>query len=261
MAFVEVNNLTKHFKPALRLRHLLFQPKGSTITALDNVSFSLEAGQILGLVGANGAGKSTLLKMLSTLILPDKGMINIDGVNAIKQPEKAKRLLAWVSGEERSLYWRLSGRANLEFFAAFYNLPKDKIDKRIDELLARLEIERPDQRIAEYSSGIKHRLNLARGLLANPRLLLLDEPTKSLDPTSGHKLRQFIKDDLAQQEKKTIIIATHNLHEAEEICDTIAIMDKGRIKLSGTLAQLIEKVKASPAAGIEELYHKALEQA
>ncbi len=107
---------------------------------------------------------------------------------------------------------------------------------------------------------MKHRINLARGLLANPRLLLLDEPTKSLDPASSHKLRQFIKKELAEQQKKTIIIATHNLAEAEELCDYIAIMHKGEMKFCGTLAQLIQEVKAAPETGIEKLYQRAIEQ-
>ncbi|MFC1525071.1 ABC transporter ATP-binding protein [Planctomycetota bacterium] len=254
MPFIEVSNLTKHFKPALRLRHLLFWPRGKPIKALDNIRFQLDEGKILGLVGANGAGKSTLLKIISTLVLPDSGTINIGGVNAINQPEQAKQLLSWVSGEERSLYWRLSGRANLEFFAAF---SAQHAHERINELLQLLEIERPEQRIAEYSTGMKHRLNLARGLLANPRLLLLDEPTKSLDPSSSHKLRQFIKAELAQQQKKTIIMATHNLAEAESLCDVIGIIDRGEMKFCGRLAELRTMLKASNDANLETIYRLA----
>lgn len=257
MPFVEVTNLTKLFKPALRLRNLLFWPRGKTIKALDNINFSLEESQILGLVGANGAGKSTLLKVLSTLILPDNGTINIGKVNALNQPDKAKRLLSWVSGEERSLYWRLSGRANLDFFAAFYNLTPQQARQRIDELLTLLEIERPEQRIAEYSTGMKHRINLARGLLANPRLLLLDEPTKSLDPASSHKLRQLIKAELAQKQKKTIILATHNLAEAESLCDVIGIIDQGEMKCYGTLTELRTMLKAPASANLETIYQLA----
>lgn len=258
MSFVEIINLTKSFRPTLRLRHLLSWPRGGPIKVLDSVTFQVTRGEIFGLIGPNGTGKSTLLRIMATLILPDTGSVRINEIDIIHASEKAKEFIGLVSGEERSLYWRLSARQNLEFFSPFYNITRHEARQRINELFTLLEITAPEQRLAEYSTGMRHRLNLARGLLHNPPLLLLDEPTKSLDPTSAQKLRRFIKEELVHRQRKTIILATHNLAEAEELCDRVGIISQGRLRLCGTISELRQMVKAPPETDLEEIYQRAM---
>lgn len=199
------------------------------ICVLNEVSFEVKQGEIFGIIGPNGAGKTTLLKILSTLILPTKGTAHINGYDIVKEQIKVKVSIGLVTGDERSFYWRLTGRKNLEFFATFYNIPKKLAKERIDYLTDLIKIENIDKRVAEYSSGMKQRLGIARSLLHNPPVLLMDEPTKSLDPGNAYDLRLFMKEDLSKKEGKTIIIATHNLNEAKQICDNVCLLNQGKM--------------------------------
>ena len=251
MNLLEVINLTKYFKSPTRLREM-FSRKPESVRAVAEVSFQVKAGRIFGLIGPNGAGKTTLLKILATLIIPDSGTALIKGSDILKDPSQVRFSFGLITGEERSFYWRLTGRQNLEFFAAFYNLSEAAASERIKYLIDLLEIETPDQRVGEYSTGMKQRLGIARSLLHDPPVLLMDEPTKSLDPGSVQKLRILIKEELCQKQKKSIILATHNLAEAEQICDQIGIMCQGK------MVKIVDRNSIQVRGDLEKIYNQSV---
>ncbi len=253
---VEANGLTKYFFPRITLGKTLRYMFGrkDSIAVLEDVTFAMKKGEIFGLIGPNGAGKTTLLKILATLILPSKGSVRVSGHEAVAESVAVRQCIGLVSGEERSFYWRISGRENLMFFAAFYNISTKLAQKRIEELIKLLEISAPDRMVGEYSSGMKQRLALARGLLHDPPVLLMDEPTKSLDPGNAEKIRNIVKDRLCLKEKKTIIWATHNLQEAETVCDRIGLINHGRLIAVGAMEELRMKAGLGKTASLEEIY-------
>jgi len=244
---VDIINLNKQFVQDSGLTDSLIHPfRRAYITALDNISFKIEKGELFGLLGPNGAGKTTLMKVLSTLILPTKGTAIVNGYDILKKPENVKKSIGLITCEERSFYWRLSGRQNLIFFAALRGIYGSKAKKRINETLRLVGLEKEaDKRFDSYSTGMKQRMAIARGLLSNPEILLMDEPTKGLDPLNAQKIRDFVKDELIKKRKKTIILATHNIVEAEQLCDRIAIINHGKIKALGTLKELQKLAKKS----------------
>src|SRR3990172_8165098 len=163
--------------------------------ALKNVNLQIRHGEIVALLGPNGAGKTTLLKILSTLVLPTSGTAYVKGYEIVRCEDDVKKSIGLVTGEERSFYWRLTGRQNLEFFAALYGLRPDEAKPRIDALLEQLDLSAAaDNMFYSYSSGMKQKLALVRGLLCNPAVLFLDEPTKSVDVMTARDLRGFIKE-------------------------------------------------------------------
>jgi len=232
---IETNNLTKYFISGSFLNPF---KKNQIIKAVDNLNITIEESKVFGLLGPNGAGKTTLIKLLCCLILPDQGNAFLAGYDILKESQKIKSIIGLVNGDERSFYWRLTGRQNLEFFATLYNLRKCEIGSRIKELENLLKINNLNQRFMEYSTGTKHRLAIARGLLHDPKIIFMDEPTRSLDPNASFNLRKLIKETLVGKLKKTVFFTTHQTKEAEELADYIAIMDKGEIKIFGTLAEL-----------------------
>jgi len=208
------------------------------VRAVQDVNIAVEQGELLGLVGPNGAGKTTLIKLLSTLIVPTAGTATVNGYD-LQEEGRIKASIGLVTGDERSFYWRLTGRQNLEFFAALSGCSGHEARHRIEEVLESMGLaDRADERFQTYSTGMKQRLALARGLLHDPRILFMDEPTKSLDPTATHRLHRLIKEDLAGRQGKTVLLTTHRLEEAELLCDRVAIMDRGLIRVCGTLAEL-----------------------
>lgn len=250
---LEINGLTKDFTPPLSFGKLIkldFKHRKPT-RALEDISFSLEKGKILGVLGPNGAGKTTILKILATLILPDKGSGEINGYRLGIDDDKIKSLIGLVSTQERSFYWRLTGRQNLEFFAVMYGLNNPK--EKIEELLDIFEIDYGDERFDSYSAGMKQRFALIRGMLNDPELLLLDEPLKSLDYTTASHLRSFIKENLVRKRGKTVIFTTHNMDEALDFCDLFMILDRGRLYAFGTLEELRRKVN-DPEAGLGDIF-------
>ena len=227
---LEVIGLTKYFKK---------------VKVLANINFTLLPGEIAGLVGPNGAGKTTLLKILSTLILPSQGQVFINGHDLEKDGHKVRSSLGLMTGEERSFYWRLTGRQNLEFFSTLYGLKGREARKRIEELFSILKIDEPDKRVDKYSTGLKQRLGLARGLLHNPPVLLMDEPTKSLDPLSAEYLRNFILKELVENQKKTVLFTTHRLEEVDNFCQRLLIIKAGEILIQGKVEDLRKKASFS----------------
>lgn len=249
---VEVINLSKNFNVCGFIRH-----KRIVTAALSDVSLAVKTGECVAILGPNAAGKTTLLKILSCLILPDKGEVFIGGHPLSSNEVKTKSLVGLVTGEERSFYWRLTGRQNLEFFAALYGLGKNEFKKRADELFTILQLDPQMQhkRFDSYSSGIKQKFALIRALLHNPELLLLDEPFKSLDYNAAIHLKNFIKDDLVQKQKKTVIFTTHHMDEAIDFCDRFLILHKGKIFAFGTLDELRQKI-GTPSARLGEIFLK-----
>jgi ABC-2 type transport system ATP-binding protein len=236
---VEVRGLCKSFPRRRSLRELARRPwaRATRVDALRSIDLSIQRGEVVGLLGPNGAGKTTLIKILCGLVLPESGTATILGTPA--QSHARARLLGLVHAEERSFYWRLTARENLEFFARLHGLSDPLRRRRVDELLERVELSRDaDRRFGDFSSGMRQRLAIARALLADPPVILMDEPTRSLDPVHAAHLRDWIKQQLHRREHKTILVATHNLREAEALCDRVAIIAAGELRAMASPAEL-----------------------
>ena len=230
---IDIKNLTKIYKK--REKGMFSRKK--RILALDDISLRLNTKEVFGLIGPNGAGKTTLIKILSTLVIPDEGTVTINGYDLLLQEAEVKELLGVVTGEyARSLYWRLTGKENLEFFSDLYDMERAEAEERIAELLEFFGLtEWGNELVMKYSTGMKHKLALARALLTDPPILLLDEPTTGIDPKSSHDIKQFVRRTLAN---KTILWTSHNLFEIEQVCDRVAMINKGRIVMQGDPGEL-----------------------
>ena len=237
---IETIDLTKRFLQAKGYGDLVYHPfQRKEVLALERVSIQVEEGELFGLLGPNGAGKTTLIKILCTLILPDAGQAYVHGYNVAKNGREIRRAIGYVVSDERSFSWRLTGRQNLIFFATLNNLSRAEAQGRVKDVLQQVELEdHADRMFKDYSTGMRQRLSIARGLITNPGILLVDEPTKSLDPIAAHKLREFLRNKLVLEDGKTVFLATHNLEEAEHLCDRLAIIDQGKIRLCGSLGQI-----------------------
>ncbi|HVP35884.1 MAG TPA: ABC transporter ATP-binding protein [Terriglobales bacterium] len=219
----------------------VFRQKRKEVLAVDNVSFEVGKGVVYGLIGPNGAGKTTLVKLLSTLIIPTSGTAFINGYNILTQDSEVRKSIGLAAGTERSFYYRLSGWQNLWFFGALQKLNSNDLKNRIESLLKRLDIySEKDKDFMKCSTGEKRKLDLARCLLTDPPVLLLDEPTTSIDPYSAMKIREVIGE--LKDKGRTIILVTHNLSEAERLCDRVGIMSEGRLVKEGSLANLKTEV-------------------
>ena len=206
---------------------------------LAGVSLSVSAGEVFGLLGHNGAGKTTLLKILATLLEPNGGRAAILGHEVVREAPAARRRLGYCPGNERSFFLRLSARENLRFWGVLNNLSSDVLARRTPALLEELGLgSAAEEPVRNYSSGMLQRLSLARALLHEPQILLLDEPTRSLDPLAALWLRNYLRDELARRQGRAVLLATHNLAEAEAICDRLAILDRGELRAVGTPAEL-----------------------
>jgi len=209
--------------------------RGPFIDALDGVDLSIRRGEIFGILGPNGAGKTTLIKVLCTLVLHDGGEAYVNGFDVGKEPSKVLENLQAVLPGSRGFNWRLTGRQNLEFYALLYGLDDDVAKKRIGNLLELTGLEEmADDGYQRYSTGMQRKLLLCRGLLRDTPILLFDEPTTGLDPHAAADFRSLLRDRLVKEEGKTILASTHNLYEAQEICDRIAILDRGKITACDT---------------------------
>jgi ABC-2 type transport system ATP-binding protein len=201
--------------------------------ALQAVDLDIKRGELFGLLGPNGAGKTTMVKIFTTLLLPTSGVAKILDLDVVNDPWAIRKRIGFVFGGERGLYWRLSGLDNLRYFADLYQIPPDVSKRRIAELLETLDLKgREHDKVEGYSRGMKQRLHLARGLLNEPEVLFLDEPTIGLDPVGARELRALTR-SLADA-GTTIFLTTHYMLEADEICDRIAVIKKGEIVAEGT---------------------------
>ena len=234
-AVVQLRGLTKRF--AIRrgwIETLLRRRAGAYATALDEVTLDVRRGELFGLLGPNGAGKTTLFKVLSTLITPDAGDVVIDGCHVVRDAARVRRLLAPAIPEERSLSWRLTARQNLDVFASLHGLTGVAARGAVDEVLAATELtDTGTKMVGQFSSGMRQRLLIARALLGRPSILLLDEPTRSLDPISARRFRTFLRDEIVRRRGCTVLLATHRAEEALELCDRVAVLDRGRISAVG----------------------------
>ena len=211
--------------------------------ALDDVSLHVRPGEFFGLLGPNGAGKTTLFKTLAGLILPDRGSARVGDLDVVRDRGRVGQILTPVIPDERSLYWRLSARENLRLFASLQKLSGGEAEARVGELLDAVGLSDTGHKMAgQFSSGMKQRLLIARALLARPRILLLDEPTRSLDPLSAKTFRTFLRDEVADAQGVTILLATHIAEEALELCDRLAVLHKGRLRAVGSVDELRAQV-------------------
>jgi ABC-2 type transport system ATP-binding protein len=242
---IVARGVIKAFKKKSKRKYLIGPKikKDETIFAVNGVDLSVKNGELFGLLGPNGAGKTTLVKCLSTLLLPNQGTAYICGNNIIEDPIAARECLGITTGGERTLYWKLSGKDNLRYFAALYGLSPEEADERINYLLTIMGlIDRQDERIEKYSTGMRQKISICRSLLHDPPVLLLDEPTLGLDPSFSRFIRSFIKDDLNKKRGKTILLTTHYMDEADQLCDRIAIMNQGKIVAVDTPENLKESI-------------------
>jgi len=221
---IEVSHLRRTFKSSIGV----IKRTTKEIVAVDDVSFEIQEGELFGLLGPNGAGKTTTVKMLTTLLIPTSGAASVQGFDVVAQAEEVRRRIGFIFGGERGLYWRLSGVDNLRYFASLYSIDPEVTKKRIPFLLEMVGLNgRGDEKVQGYSRGMKQRLHVARTLLHDPAVLFLDEPTLGLDPVGAREFRQVILD--LQSEKKTILLTTHYMFEADALCDRIAVINHGRI--------------------------------
>ncbi len=213
----------------------LKKKKGPYVEALRGVNLQIKKGEVFGLLGPNGAGKTTLIKILCTLVIHDEGYAYVNGYDVKKEPGKVLKNLQAVLPESRGFTWRLSGRQNLAFYALLYGLQDKEAKERIDYLLELTNLkDRADDGYQRYSTGMQRKLLLCRALLRDTPALLFDEPTVGLDSVSSTDFRHLLRDKLAHEEGKTIVLSTHNLPEAQSICDRIAILDRGKITACDT---------------------------
>jgi ABC-2 type transport system ATP-binding protein len=216
------------------------------LTAVDHIELDVPEGSIFGLLGPNGAGKSTTIRLLCTLLRPSEGTASVGGFDIVESPASVRGITGVMPEESNhTLYATLSAYENLEYFGKLYGVPEEEIPERIEELLRFMGLwERKDDPAGELSSGNRQRLAMCRALIHRPRVLLLDEPTSALDPIAAKKVRELIL-SLAERFKQTFFINSHNLAEVQRICDRIAIIDKGRILLTGKTKDLRTKLQAS----------------
>ncbi len=221
----------------------LFRSEKQAVEALRGVSFDVRHGEVVGLLGPNGAGKTTTVKIISTLLLPDSGTALVEGFDVVKQAKEVRKRIGIMLSVEKGFYGKLTGKENLLYFGALYGMKGERLRKRVDELtdLLGLKAMKAENRLfEEYSLGMKARLALARALLKDPPVLLLDEPTLGLDPPTARRIRELVT-DLAHKEGKAILYTTHNMFEAELVCDRILLISKGRIVAEGRPDELKAK--------------------
>lgn len=236
---VKIENLQKTY--LTKKRQGLFKSSQRQVEALKGVSLEIERGEIFGLLGPNGAGKTTLIKCLTTLLLPTNGRAWINGFELTKQDDAIRATVGCMLMGERGLYWKLTGRENLIFFAALYHLPPAERARRAAAIIERLNLgEFADRPVETYSSGQKMKLAFAKALINDAPLLILDEPTNTLDLPSARELRAVVRD--LNQQGKTVIYTTHIMAEAETLCDRVAIIDRGEVIALGRVPDLKESI-------------------
>ncbi|MCW4019587.1 MAG: ABC transporter ATP-binding protein [Candidatus Bathyarchaeota archaeon] len=238
--------------------------------ALNNVNIKIRAGELFGLLGPNGSGKTTLIKCLSTILIPDEGRVTVNGFDVQKETSMVRASFGMVVGGERTLYWKLTARDNLMYFSSLYKMQRAYAKKRIEELLDAFQLsDRADERLEDYSSGMRQKVAIARALLHDPPILLLDEPTLGLDPNFARQIRKQIR-EISEKYGKTVLLTTHYMDEAEQLCDRLGFINHGNIVAVDTLnrlkamvkeKELVEVAVYSPPVGIETHIRSMLPEA
>ncbi len=242
-AAIEVHNIKKTYISYERKGFI--KTKKIMVEALKGISFNVQKNEVFGLLGPNGAGKTTTAKIISTLLIPDEGYVKVFGYDTVSQSTDVRKFLGVSLSVNRGFYWKLTGKENLKYFGLLYGLDGKDLETRLDEVLDLVGLKKlgaENKLWEEYSLGMKARLSLARALLTDPPVIILDEPTLGLDPPSAKSFRNMLK-KLAHEEGKTVLITTHNMFEAEIIADRLAIIDKGKIIALGTVEELKNIVK------------------
>jgi len=242
---IKVRSLTKQFHIQRGWKDTLLHPWArDTRVVLDDINLDVRPGEFFGLLGQNGAGKTTLFKILATLIRSDSGSASVGGFDLAEDPAEVRKLLVPVIPNERSLYWRLSADENLRLYATLYGLSQLEAKKRIGEVLEIVGLEDVGaKQVGLFSSGMKHRLLIGRALLGRPGILLLDEPTRSLDPLSAREFRSFLLRQIGEAQQTTVLLATHDHEEVTELCDRVAVLDQGRLVAVGETEALLASSK------------------
>jgi sodium transport system ATP-binding protein len=223
---IETRQLTKLFRDRKR----------GEVRAVDGISFRCDPGRIYGLLGANGAGKTTTLRLLATLLKPSSGTASVAGCDAVREPEKVRARIGFLS-TGTALYGRLTARETVEYFGRLHGVEEEVLQERLREVFATMAMgEFEDRRCDKLSSGMKQKVSIARTLVHDPPVMIFDEPTVGLDVMTARTIVQFIRD--CRQRGKTVIVSTHVMSEAEKLCDRIGIIDRGRLLVDGTLAEL-----------------------
>jgi len=239
---VETRQLSRDYVSTKR-RHLVGKKNTTVIKALDRVDFEIQEGELFGLLGPNGAGKTTTVKILCTLLEPTAGQAFVKGYDVVKNAAQVRRIVNMVAGGERMLYYRLTGRENLRYFAELYDVPGREIASRVNKLLELVGLsDRADDEVEKYSKGMKQRLQVARGLINDPQVLFLDEPTLGLDVNIAKDLRKFIRERIVEEQGKTVLLTTHYMYEAEELCDRVGFLNKGKLIAVGRTEELKRKM-------------------
>jgi len=250
---VEVAGLTKVFEKGRRTiwQRLRREPdKREKFVAVNAIDLRVERGEIFGVLGPNGAGKTTTLRMLATLLEPTSGDVKVLGLDVKTHPREIRANLGAMLSGERSLYWKLTARENLEYFAALYHVPPKETKPRIDAALVAVKLaDRADDYVERYSTGMRQRLALARALLPDPPLVILDEPTVGLDPQAARDLRDRVRE--LKRQGRTVLLTTHYMEEADQLCDRIAIIDHGEIVALDTPAALKRRIRAEEVVTLE----------
>lgn len=222
---LEINNVTKRFKKN---------------TVIDNVSFTVNKGEVVGLLGENGAGKTTTLRMISTMLKVSEGEIKVNNFSVNKDPEKVRREIGILFGGDVGLYDRLSGRENIKYFANLYGLTDRQADKRINDLAKEFNMEEYiDKKVGKFSRGMKQKVSIARSIVHNPSVMLFDEPCTGLDVRATRTIQAFIRK--CQGQGKTILLSSHSMTEVERLCDRVIIINKGKLLENCTIEDLKQK--------------------
>lgn len=244
---VEISNLRKSFPESFDLLAWLRYRTGvPQRRVLSEVSFDVARGEVLGLLGANGAGKTTLLKLIAAIMMPTAGSIRIDGVDTQRQPMQARRAIGFAPTDHRSFYYRLTAMENLQYFGTMCGVPRALLRERIAAAVRAVDLsEDLGRKFSKFSTGMRHRLTIARALLHDPPVLLLDEPTHALDPTHAAQIRTLIRDRLTAS-GKTIVVSTNVLDEAWQLCDRVAVLREGRIVALDAPSRLRHLLRVPP---------------
>jgi ABC-2 type transport system ATP-binding protein len=234
---LELDHVAKTYLPPSRwLRPLVRVAARAPVPALRAATFSVEPGEVVGLVGPNGAGKTTLIKIIGTLLEPTSGRATVSGFDVVTQAMQVRERIGVVLADERGLYWRLSGRANLELFGVLNGLTRADARTRAETLLDLVDLADRDKLVFGYSSGMRTRLNLARALLTNPAVLVLDEPTRSLDPIAAVWVGELLR--RLANEGHAVLMASHRLDEVVSMCDRAVVLLGGEVRHVGTVRDL-----------------------
>jgi ABC-2 type transport system ATP-binding protein len=256
---IEVKDLRKTF--ISHKKKLFRKTEKKEFKAVDGVDFKIFRGEIFGLLGPNGAGKTTIIKMITGLLRPTSGNVKVMGEDVDKEPTKALQKIGTVLAGDRSIYWKLTARENLEYFAALYGCGKKEAKERTERILERLELtDKADELVEKFSTGMKQKVALGKALIPNAPVVLLDEPTLGLDPQAAINLREIILD--IKKEGRTVLLTTHYMEEADFLSDRIAIIDNGKIIALDTPENLKRSINSVKALKIElsDLKDKLIEE-